>query len=367
MTQVPAFDLRRQTEALKPELMAALEETLSSCAYALGPQVAAFEESFAKYCGVEHAVAVNSGTSALHLALLACDVGPGDEVITTPWTFIATAWAISYVGATPVFVDVDEETLCLDPALVAAKITPKTKAIIPVHIYGQMADMDPLLALAEEHGLAVIEDAAQSHGAEYKGRRAGSVGRLGCFSFYPTKNLGACGEGGAVTTRDPALAKRVSDLRNHAQPSRGVHTEVGYNYRMEGFQGAVLNVKFPHLPAWTERRRTIAATYRAALEGVPDLRPPTEAADRHHVFHQLTYRHPRRDEVRAALQERGIGTGIHYMTPVHRQPAYAHLGYGEGSLPVAEQAAREVVCLPCFPELTDEELQAVVAALKEVC
>ena len=365
--QVPAFDLKRQVEALKPELMAALEGVLTSCAYALGPEVERFEQAFAEYCGVEHAVAVNSGTSALHLALAAADVGPGDEVITTPWTFIATAWAISYVGAKPVFVDVDPETLCIDPALAATKITPQTKAIIPVHIYGQMADMDPLLALAQEHGLTLVEDAAQSHGAAYGDRRAGSLGRFGCFSFYPTKNLGACGEGGAVTTQDAALAERVRNLRNHAQPERSVHTELGFNHRMSGFQGAVLNVKLPHLPAWTERRRQLAQRYREGLAGIDGLAAPVEAAGRHHVFHQITYRHPRRDEVRAALQERGVGTAIHYMTPVHLQPAYAHLGYGPGSMPVAEQAAREVFCLPCFPELTDAEQDVVIATLREVC
>ena len=379
---VPAFDLTRQVAALRPQLMAALEEVLTGCTYTLGPQVERFERAFAATLGVREVVAVNSGTSALHLALLAAGVGPGDEVITTPWTFIATAWAISYCGARPVLVDVEEDTLTIDPQAVARAVTPRTRAVIPVHIYGQTARMAPLLALCAERGLTLIEDAAQAHGATCDGRLAGSMGRLACFSFYPSKNLGAAGEGGAVATDDPELARAVRALRDHAQPTRGVHERVGFNYRMEGFQGAVLGVKLPHLAAWNARRREIAGAYLRGLAGLsghpqqglrpghpeqglrPGLRLPAEAPGRTHVWHQFVVRHPRRDELRQALAARGIGTALHYARPVHLQPAYAELGLGPGSLPVAEQAAAEVLSLPMFPELREDEVARVIEAVR---
>jgi dTDP-4-amino-4,6-dideoxygalactose transaminase len=329
---VPFMDLKAQFRAVRDEVLPAMEEVAADAAFILGQRVVEFEEAFAAYTGADHCVAVNSGTSALHLALLAAGVGPGDEVITVPMTFVATSWAISYCGARPVFVDVDPVTYTLDPNQVEAKITPRTKAILPVHLYGQPADLGSLLEIGLRHGIPVIEDACQAHGATYRGRPIGSIGQSGCFSFYPGKNLGAFGEGGAVVTNDPTRATRMRTLRDHAQPTRYVHTEIGFNYRMDGLQGAVLRIKLNHLPDWDARRCD-----------------------------------PDRDRLRAALADRNIQTGLHYPTPVHLQQAYVHLGHKPGDFPVTEAVARECLSLPLFPEMTDEQQDAVVMALRELC
>ena len=362
---VPFMDLKAQFRTVRDEVLPAIEEAAADAAFILGPRVAEFEDAFAAYVGANHCVAVNSGTSALHLALLAAGVGPGDEVITVPMTFVATSWAISYCGATAVYVDVDPVTYTMDPGQVEARITPRTKAILPVHLYGQPADLGALLYISRRHGIPLIEDAAQAHGATYYGRPAGSLGQSGCFSFYPGKNLGAFGGGGAVVTDDPARAARMRVLRDHAQPTRYVHTELGFNYRMDGLQGAVLRIKLNYLTDWTARRVELAARYRDRLAGLP-LGLPAVGPDRTHVWHLFVVRHPDRDRVRAALADRNIQTGLHYPTPVHLQPAYSHLGYNPGDFPVTEQVARECLSLPLFPEMTDEQQDAVVAAVKEV-
>jgi dTDP-4-amino-4,6-dideoxygalactose transaminase len=361
---VPFMDLKAQFRSVRDEVLSAMEEVASEAAFILGPRVAAFEDAFASYVGAGHCVAVNSGTSALHLALLAAGVRPGDEVITVPMTFVATSWAISYCGARPVFVDVDPVTYTMDPEQVEAKITPRTKAILPVHLYGQPADLGSLLEIGLRYGIPVIEDACQAHGATYRGRPVGSIGQSGCFSFYPGKNLGAFGEGGAVVTNDPALATRMRTLRDHAQPTRYVHTELGFNYRMDGLQGAVLRIKLNYLPEWTATRCDLAVRYRDRLADSP-LGLPAVGPNRTHVWHLFVVRHPDRDRLRAALADRNVQTGLHYPTPVHLQPAYAHLGHKPGDFPVTERVARECLSLSLFPEMTDEQHDAVVAALKE--
>jgi len=362
---VPFMDLKAQFQAVRDEVLPAMEEVAADAAFILGPRVAEFEEAFAAYTGANHCVAVNSGTSALHLALLAAGVGPGDEVITVPMTFVATSWAISYCGATPVFVDVDATTYTMDPNQVEARITPRTKAILPVHLYGQPADLGPLLYIGRRHGIPVIEDACQSHGATYRDHPVGSIGQSGCFSFYPGKNLGAFGEGGAVVTNDVAKAARMRTLRDHAQPTRYVHNEIGFNYRMDGLQGAVLRIKLNHLPDWDARRRDLAVRYRDRLADLP-LGLPAVGPNRTHVWHLFVVRHPDRDRLRAALADRNIQTGLHYPTPVHLQPAYSHMGYQAGDFPVTEAIARECLSLPLFPEMTDEQQDAVVEALADV-
>jgi dTDP-4-amino-4,6-dideoxygalactose transaminase len=361
---VPFMDLKAQFAGLRDEVLPALEEVCADAAFILGSRVAEFEQSFAAYTGAKHCIAVNSGTSALHLALLAAGVGPGDEVITVPMTFVATSWAISYCGATPVFVDVDPVTYTMDPNQVEARITPRTKAILPVHLYGQPADLGSLLYIGRRHGIPVIEDACQAHGATYRGQPVGSIGQSGCFSFYPGKNLGAFGEGGAVVTNDAALAQRMRTLRDHAQPSRYVHTEIGFNYRMDGLQGAVLGIKLQRLPDWTARRVELAERYQQLLAGLPFTLPVT-AADRQHVWHLFVVLQPERDRIRATLADRNIQTGLHYPTPVHLQPAYAHLGHGQGSFPVTERMCRQCLSLPLFPEMTDEQQFATVDALAD--
>jgi dTDP-4-amino-4,6-dideoxygalactose transaminase len=309
---------------------------------------------------------VNSGTSALHLALLAGGVGPGDEVITVSYTFVATAAAICYTGGKPVFVDIDPRNCNIDPAKIEAAITPKTKAIMPVHLYGGCADMDPILDIARRHHLIVIEDAAQAHGAEYKGRRAGSMGELACFSFYPGKNLGAYGEGGAVVTSDERYVEHLKQLRDQGQSEKYYHPVVGYNYRMEAIQGAVLGVKLKHLDDWNQRRQEHAKVYRRELAGsglrlleeLPDAKPV------HHIFPLFT---EQRDELRAYLQKAGISTGLHYPIPVHLQPAYRHLGYEEGDFPETERACKEVLSLPIHPELADEAVLSIVDSVRQFC
>ena len=352
---IPFLDLKAQYRQIKPEVDAAVMRAIDSTQFVLGPEVTAFEKRFAAYCNVGHCCAVNSGTSALHLALLAAGVGPGDEVITVSMTFVATTAAVLYSGAKPVFVDVDPVTWTMDPALIEAAITPRTKAILPVHLHGLIADMDPIMEIARRHGLVVIEDAAQAHGAEYKGRRAGSIGDFGCFSFYPGKNLGAYGEGGAVVTNQPDFARRIALLRDWGQEAKYNHVVAGYNYRMDGIQGAVLNVKMNYIEAWTEARRSVAAQYDRLLAKHPAARPHPPAHSRH-VYHVYALGLPRRDEVLSAFQEAGIGVGIHYPVPVHLQKAYADLGYRAGDFPVTEKLARQFLSLPIYPELRPEQV-----------
>jgi len=361
---IPFVDLKAQYESIRSEIEPAVLAVLESTQFVLGPAVAGFEARFAEYVTSERALGVNSGTSALHLALLAAGVGRGDEVITTPMTFIATVSAIDYCGATPVFVDIDPETLTMDPAAIEARITDRTKAILPVHLHGLSADLDPMVEIADRRGLILIEDAAQAHGAEYRGRRVGSIGSIGCFSFYPGKNLGAYGEGGAVTTDNAEYARIISMLRDWGSERRYHHELKGYNYRMEGVQGAVLGVKMDHIERWTEARRAHAARYDERL-GELGYRTPIAPADRRHVYHVYAIRHSRRDELQGFLGDRGIATGIHYPIPVHLQVAFAELGHGRGDFPLSEAAADEVLSLPMFPEMTIEQQDEVVAALAE--
>jgi dTDP-4-amino-4,6-dideoxygalactose transaminase len=361
---VPYLDLAAHHRPLRAELEAALGRALDRNSFCLGPDVAQFEKDFAAFIGTEHCVAMNSGTSALHLATQLAHLGPGDEVITTPFTFAASSWAISYVGARPVYVDIDPATFNLNPALVERAITPRTKALLLVHLYGQPCDLDPLLALCKKHNLALIEDAAQAHGAKYRGRNAGTFGATSCFSFYPTKNLGACGEGGALLTNDPELATRARALREHGSYQRYHHDEVGYNYRMEGFQGAVLNVKLKHLNAWNAARKRVAARYAELLAGTP-LRMPQQADYAESVWHLYVVRHPQRDALKRHLEANQIGCAVHYPMPLHLQKCYANLGHRIGDFPVAEQTARECLALPMYPELTDEQLQRVASVIKD--
>jgi dTDP-4-amino-4,6-dideoxygalactose transaminase len=361
---VPFVDLKQQYLGIKDEILAAVAGVFESTQFVLGKEVAAFEEEFASYSGARYGVAVNSGTSALHLALLSAGVGPGAEVITVPFTFVATAAAIGYTGAKPVFVDVDPETYCMDPAKIELAITPRTKAILPVHLYGQSADMDAISAVARRHGLPVIEDAAQAHGAEYRGRRCGSIGEMGCFSFYPGKNLGAYGEGGMVTTNNPELARQVRILRDWGAEKKYHHTMKGFNYRMEGVQGAILRVKLRYLEQWTEARRANAELYSLALAD-SGLQLPKQAPGNRHVYHVYGVMTPQRRELMEALGAQGVQTGIHYPIPVHLQPTYADLNYQAGDFPVSERLASEELSLPMFPELTESQIEAVSNAIAE--
>ncbi len=361
---IPFVDLGRQDAAICKEVHNAIQSVIDKCAFASGPTVEAFEEEFARYCGVRYCVCVNSGTSALHLALIACGLGPGDEVITVPMTFVATVWAISYVGARPIFVDIEANTCTMDVSQVKRAITSRTRAILPVHLYGQMGQLDPLLEICERYGLALIEDAAQGHGAEYHGHRAGGIGRVGCFSFYPSKNLGAYGEGGAITTNDDSIAARVRLLRDHAQSARYKHDELGFNYRMDEIQGAVLGVKLPFLDSWNAARREVAARYQAMLGDTP-LTLPYETEGRKHVWYLYVVRHKERSRLQQSLTYAGIGTGLHYPIPVHLQPAYANLSHSVGDFPVAEQVARECLSLPMYPELSNEEQDRIALVLKQ--
>ena len=360
--KVPYLDLKTQYHSIKPEIDAAIARVLDSCQFALGPEVSAFEHNFAQYCGTSECIALNSGTSALHLALLAGGVGPGDEVITVPFTFVASVAAVLYAGARPVLVDIEPRSFTIDPGKIKAAITSRTKAILPVHLYGQSADMDPIMDIARRHGLLVIEDAAQAHGAKYKGRPVGSVGDMGCFSFYPGKNLGAYGEGGAVTTSNRDYARTVRMLRDWGQDRKYHHVLRGYNYRMEGFQGAVLGVKLAHLDHWTEKRREIVGQYNDELKHA-EVKTPVEMPWAKHVYHVYTLRSNDRDGLQAALAAEGIQTGIHYPIPVHMQPAYADLGYGPGAFPRTETAAQQVLSLPLYPELSSEAVKLVAAAV----
>jgi len=361
---IPFIDLKSQYSEIKAEVAAAIQGVLDSCEFSLGSQVAAFEDDFAAYCGAQYAVGVNTGTSALHLALLAANVGPGDEVITVPFTFVATVAAIEYCGAKPIFVDIDPSTFTMDPSAIQAAITGRTKAIIPVHLYGQPADMDPIRAVAEENGLVVIEDACQAHGAEYKGRRIGSGCDMACFSFYPGKNLGAYGEGGMVVTDRWDFARTIRMLRDWGAERKYQHVLKGYNYRMEGLQGAVLRVKLRHLEDWTKARRRAAAAYDSFFGTHGIIRTPRAMSYSRHVYHIYAIRSPNRQAWQDALKVDGIQTGIHYPVPVHLLPAYANLGYQRGQFPHAERASDEVLSLPMFPELTRAQCEEVARAVE---
>lgn len=359
---IPLIDLKAQHRSIQKEVREAIDRVLETCEFALGSEVAAFETEFANYCGARYGVGVNSGTSALHLALLAAGIGAGDEVITVPFTFVATVAAILYSGARPVFVDIDPRCYTMDVARIEGAITTRTKAILPVHLYGQPADLDPLLEIARRHRLVVIEDAAQAHGAEYKGRRVGAIGDLGCFSFYPTKNLGACGEGGMVVTNRPEYDRTIRLLRDWGQEKKYYPIMKGYNYRMEGLQGAILRVKLRHLEAWTAARRAHAARYDALLSG-SDVQTPQAMAYARHVYHVYAIRTPERAVAQRSLLAQGIQSAVHYPYPVHLIPAYADLGYREGDFPQAEKASAEQLSLPMYPELSEEAISQVANAV----
>ena len=361
--KVPFVELKAQAAALKGEVLEAFGGIIDRTGFILGPEVERFEAAFAEYSGCPFGVGVNSGTSAIHLALVAMGVGPGDEVVTVPNTFIATVEAISMAGAKPVLVDVDPVTFNMDPTSLAAAISDATKAIIPVHLYGQTADMDPILELAGEHGIAVIEDACQAHGATYKGRPAGSLGNAGCFSFYPTKNLGAFGEGGIVVTGDEETAQRMKWLRDHGQCAKHDHGLKGLNYRMEAFQGAVLGIKLGRLEGWNEARRAAATRYEGLLAGC-GLELPIEVEGRRHVYHLYVVRAGDRDGLMSHLAEVGIGSAVHYPVPIHLQESYRDLGYRVGSFPVAERLVGEILSLPMFPEMDALSQEAVARAVK---
>jgi dTDP-4-amino-4,6-dideoxygalactose transaminase len=365
MNDVPFVDLKSQYNSVRNEVGEALDRILAKQSFILGEEVELFEQEFAKYCQARFCVAVNSGTSALHLALLAHGVGAGDEVITVPNTFIATAEAISYTGATPVFVDIDPQTYNMDATKIEAAITSKTKAILPVHLFGQPADMDAILAIAQSRGLIVIEDACQSHGAEYKGRKTGSLGNAGCFSFYPSKVMGAYGEGGAIVCHDEAVYQKVRAWRDHGQVEKHHHQSIGYNYRMEAIQGAVLRVKLRYADQWIEARRQKANSYSQLLEGSP-FTSPFEADYARGVYYVYVIRTKSRDKVQAHLLQNGIQTGIHYPIPIHLQGAYKYLGLKEGSFPIAERYAGEILSLPLYPELSEENISYVTDVLKAI-
>jgi len=361
---VPFVDLKAQHRSIDGELSEAITRVLRNTSFVQGPEVKAFEDSFARYLGVGHCVAVNSGTAALHLTLLALGIGPGDEVITVPHTFIATSEAISAVGARPVFVDVDPVSYTMNPALVEAAVTGRTRAVLPVHLYGNPAEMDSLLAIARRHNLALVEDACQAHGANYKGRMAGTMGAAGCFSFYPSKNLGSCGEGGAMVTNDETVAKRIRMLREHGSVKKYEHSFPGYNFRMEGIQGAVLAAKLKHLDGWNDQRRALAERYGERLAG-EGIVLPKEATHARHVYHLYVIQAEDRESLRDHLARRGIETGLHYPVPLHLQEAYASLGYRTGDFPVTEQLTQRIVSLPMYPGMSLEAADYVSAAILE--
>jgi len=362
---VAFLNLKEIHEGLSVDLKAATDRVLGSGRFILGPEVASFEGMFAGYCGARHAIALNSGTSALHLALLAAGVRPGDEVITVPLTFVATVSAIEYTGARAVFVDVDPKYYTLDPEKLESAITARTRAVVPVHLYGQAADMGPIREIARRHGLTVIEDACQAHGSAYLGKKTGNLGDLACFSFYPSKNLGACGEGGAVVTNNPDYDRRIRMLRDWGQESKYLHVVKGFNYRMEELQAAVLSVKLPHLEALNESRRECAAIYSESLGG-SGIALPAERPGTRHVYHVYPVRVSNRLSAQKYLRESGIETGVHYPQPVHLMPAFADLGYAEGSFPVSELIAREELSLPMFPGLGRDEIEHVAQTLENL-
>ena len=360
--KVPFLDLSLQHKSLRTEALAALTATYDATRFCLGKDVEDFEKNFAATLGYPRVLGMNSGTAPLHVACMIAGFGLGDEVLTTPFTFISSAWGINYVGATPVFCDVEEGTFNLDPEKLAAAITPRTKGIIIVHLFGQPARMDEIIAVARKHGLYVIEDCAQAVGAKYRGTPVGLIGDVGTFSFYPTKNLGGCGEGGAFVAKDEAVHTKARHIRVHGSDRRYYHDIVGGNFRMDGFQGALLNVKLPHLAAWTARRQAIASRYLAEIK-LADVRLPDQPAYGRSVFHQFTIRHPRRDALREHLTKHEVGTDLIYPVPLHLQKCYASLGRGLGSFPVAEKAAANCVSLPIFPELTDGQVDRVISGI----
>jgi dTDP-4-amino-4,6-dideoxygalactose transaminase len=361
---IPFVNLKVQYRSIQDEINAAIHRVLESSQFVLGEEVAAFEEEFAMFCGARYGIGVNSGTSALHLALLSAGIGPGDEVITVPFTFVATVAAICYTGARPVFVDIEPRSYTMDASLLEDAITERTKAILPVHLYGQPADMDPILEIARRYGLMVIEDAAQAHGAEYKERRVGSIGDLGCFSFYPSKNLGAFGEGGMVVTSNPEHACTIKMLRNWGEERKYHHVLKGYNYRMEGMQGAILRVKLRHLGVWSEARRAHAARYDELLAGLR-VQTPTAMVYGRHVYHIYAVCAQTRDILNQALHRQGIETGVHYPIPVHLQKGYSDLGYRYGDFPRSERLASQVLSLPMYAEIPDEHIELVCTAVHE--
>jgi dTDP-4-amino-4,6-dideoxygalactose transaminase len=362
---VPHNNLRFEYDLLRDEIRGALDRVFLSSAFVLGADVQSFEREFAFFCGVKHCVALNSGTSALHLGLLALGVGPGDEVITTPNSFIAAAEAISYTGAVPVFADIDPRTANLDPACVERAITPRTKVILPVHLYGRPADMDAFRSIAQSHNLKLLEDSAQAHAARSRGGRTGGLGHAAAFSFYPTKNLAASGEAGALTTDDDRIAEFARSARSHGQTGRYAHEFIGFNYRMEGFQGAILRIKLKRLEEWTARRQAIAAEYRRALQGT-NIEIPIDDPRDECVYHLFVIYVPDPAATASDLAQRGIETAVHYPTPLHLQPAYSHLGRGPGSFPHAERACQQVLSIPVFPGLTDEQVLHVATSLREI-
>ena len=362
--KVPFLDLSLQHKAIRGQALAALTATYDATRFCLGKDVEDFEKAFSKALDYPHALGFNSGTSPLHVACMLAGFGPGDEVIVPPFTFISSAWGISYVGATPRFVDVEESTFNLDPAKLEAAITPRTKGIVVVHLFGQPARMDEILTVAKKHGLFVIEDCAQAVGARYKGTPVGLLGDVGTFSFYPTKNLGGCGEGGALTSRRDDVFIKARHIRVHGSDRRYYHDMVGGNFRMDGFQGAVLNVKLPHLAAWNARRQAIAQRYLAGIK-LADAILPAQPGYGQSVFHQFTIRHPRRDALREHLNRHEVGSDLIYPVALHQQKCYASLGYGPGSFPVAEKACATCVSLPIFPELTDAQVEHVIASVNQ--
>jgi dTDP-4-amino-4,6-dideoxygalactose transaminase len=362
MTKVPYLDLPAEFNEIGDEVLPAFEQVCRSGRFAQGPPTASFEAEFAAYCGVKHCVSVNSGCSALHLALRCLNIGPEDEVITVSMTFIATAWAISYVGARPIFVDIEPTRRAMDPAKLRAAITSRTKAIMPVHLYGMPAEMDEISKIAAEAGIPVVEDAAQAHGARYRGKRVGQFGRIACFSFYPGKNLGAYGEGGALVTDDEGVARRAAALRDHAQVERYFHNEIGYNYRMDSLQGAVLSIKLKRLDQWNALRSQHAITYGKCLAGLPCVTPALPA-DSECVWHCYVIECDDRDNIRQRLGDAGIETGLQYPLPVHLQKAYEHLGYRSGEFPVTEALSKRCLSLPIFPSMTEEQIKTVGSAL----
>lgn len=362
---VPLLDLKAQYATIREEIRAAIERVLESQQFILGPEVEAFEREIAAYSQCQYGIGVSSGTDALLVALMAIDIQPGDEVITSPYTFFASAGSIARLGARPVFVDIDPLTYNLDSARIEAVITPRTRAIIPIHLFGQMADVDPMLEIAARRNLFLIEDAAQAIGAEYKGKRAGSLGHLGCFSFFPSKNLGGYGDGGLVTTNDAQLAQRVRQLRSHGEQSRYEHTRVGGNFRLDALQAAVLRVKLRHVAAWTAARQRNADTYRRlfASQERGEISLPVEAPQRRHVYHQFVVQSAHRDALLATLQRQDIGAAIYYPTPLHLQPCFSALRYRRGAFPHSEHAARHSLALPIYPELTPAMQEEVVRAI----
>ena len=361
-SKLPLVDLKAQHASIAAEVRAALDNVMSNTDFILGADVHEFESEFARYCDAEHCVGLDSGMSALELGMRAMGIGPGDEVITPAGSFIASSSAISFTGATPVWVDVDPKTYNIDPALIEAAITPRTKAIMAVHLYGQPADMDPILAIGRKHDLPVIEDACQSHGAHYKGRRTGSMGAFGAFSFYPAKNLGAYGDAGALTTNDPELAEKIRMMRNYGQREKYDHVYLAWNRRLDTIQAAVLRVKLRHLDEWNEARKRVASLYGELLAGSGVALPRT-AAGAEHVYHLFVIQVEDRDRVQDELAAQGISTGIHYPLPIHLQEAYRSAGFGAGSFPVTEAAAKRILSLPMYPELTEDSVRRVAAAL----